>query len=476
MDNCKTVVFAPHDDGSGAFGVLCRLARALIRVADKKGCRLSLYFLNSSVTEHGQETLDHLLRETDEEHKAVFVPTDNLIWLPKDPNTATVAGAQIPDMLRKWVRPLWYSWPCEPNWIRQDLPMGKGWRDDWMRVDIHDENDATAKTWREVLSKCGTLRDLTSRWGDVALGISMGVPQLHRVARREGFPSIEVGDWFFSIGLRGCMRESFVPPEVIATAEADLGMIEEDEFKAREIWITLHQAPREAYMAHVAKSPVRFREMTKLLWTGNDHPDVVNWPLANDLRKHIDADIANIRDDTKAEQVAYIVPGYTPVWNGILEKLEKKANKGVAILGLDRGKKSLTLLEKGGRVLKTASAYLSKIDTEEMHLATCRACDFGVTRTAGGVLGFAETQRPSVLVDEPGHWLGRIQRDQCRHARLCVVLPIDDFLENPADCIQDQADKLGTNSDLDQTVTAAQQLELGAEVDLAEYLFKTYIK
>ena len=92
------------------------------------------------------------------------------------------------------------------------------------------------------------------------------------------------------------------------------------------------------------------------------------------------------------------------------------------------------------------------------------------------MLGFAETQRPSVLVDEPGHWLGRIQRDQCRQAGLCIVLPIDDFLHDPARCIQDQAAKLDTDSDLDQIVTAAQQLELGAEVDLARYLFKTYIE
>jgi len=46
------------------------------------------------------------------------------------------------------------------------------------------------------------------------------------------------------------------------------------------------------------------------------------------------------------------------------------------------------------------------VSGEEAHLAICRASDFVVTRTAGGVLSGAETQRPSVLVDEPGHWLG----------------------------------------------------------------------
>ena len=83
------------------------------------------------------------------------------------------------------------------------------------------------------MTGCGTLRDLIPEWWQgVTLGISMGVPQLHRVAHHEGFPSIEVGDWFFSVGLRGCMQESFVSPEIIATTEPDLRVIEEDEFKA----------------------------------------------------------------------------------------------------------------------------------------------------------------------------------------------------------------------------------------------------
>lgn len=198
----RNIVFAPHDDGGGAFAVLCRLTRALINVANEKGYRLRLYFLNSSAAKGGQDRLNELTATA--EHEAFFLPTNNLIWLPKDETTAAVLGEQIPDILRKWVRPLWHSWPCEPN-------------------------SPIMKAERRKLRKL-----MPQLWENVALGISMGVPQLHRVARREGFPSIEVGDWFWSVGLRGCMQESFVPPDVTAATEPDLKMIEEDEFKARE--------------------------------------------------------------------------------------------------------------------------------------------------------------------------------------------------------------------------------------------------
>jgi len=481
MSDNKKIVFAPHDDGSGAFMVLCRLARALVHLAEAKGYGLHMYFLNSSMADQdGQVLLNRLVAGMKNDHQAVFVPTDNLIWIPKDEQMAEVIGSQIPDVLKKWVRPLWHSWPCHPNWIRPNLPIMK--REGWMRRDSNDGTDLTKPTWAQKgLSHWRTtVQDLTPNWWqDVALGISMGVPQLHRVARRERFPSVEVGDWFFSVGLRGCMLESFVPSEIIAATEPDLRMIEEDEYKACEVWLTLHQAPRQPYKAHLANSPVRLREMTGLLWTGDPRPDDVrNWDLAIKLREAIDHDISQIRA-TKAHRVAYIVPGTTPVWKGVVNTLKARAiQKGdtVAVLVLDRGKGMIRLLEDGGMNLNSTKDVLKNVLGEEMHLATCRASDFGVTRTAGGVLGFAETQRPSVLLDEPGHWLGRIQRDQCREPGLCVVIPVAEFLGDPAGTIQKEADKLGTNSDLDHIVEAAVKLEVGAERALAEYLFGIYIE
>lgn len=113
MSNRRTVVFAPHDDGSGAFAVLSRLARALVRTADRKNYELHLYFLNSSVAaQDGPRRVNSLIRGMHNKHRAVFAPTDNLIWLPKDEQTLAVDGSRIPDVLRKWVRPLWHCWPC----------------------------------------------------------------------------------------------------------------------------------------------------------------------------------------------------------------------------------------------------------------------------------------------------------------------------------------------------------------------------
>jgi hypothetical protein len=133
------------------------------------------------------------------------------------------------------------------------------------------------------------------------------------------------------------------------------------------------------------------------------------------------------------------------------------------------------LLENGGQMLPSASQLLKAVPSGAMHLATCRACDFGITRTAGGVLSCATTLRPALLVDEPGHWLGRIQRDQCREAGFCVVVPFDEFRSHPAYTIKQQADQLGTYSAIAQTTVAAKALKVGAERDLAEYLFTTYI-
>jgi hypothetical protein len=461
----RNVVFAPHDDGGGAFAVLCRLARALVNVADENGYQLHLYFLNSSAVKGGQDRLNDLTRRSKSKHDAFFVPTNNLIWLPKNEKTAAVLGEQIPDILRKWVRPLWHSWPCEPHWIRPNLPIARAARRDLQKL-------------------------IPQLWGNVALGISMGVPQLHRVARREVFPSVEVGDWFFSVGLRGCMQESFVPPDVIAATEPDLKMIEEDEFKALEVWLTLHQAPLEAYKAHVARSPVTFNIMDGALWSGDLLPPegIENWHVARELRNEINTHLSGIRnvpsDRVGHIRVAYIVTGMTGVWGGIVDALKttkKRVTEQVAVIDLDRGKGMITFLEDGGE--EFVSTVLAQVAGEERHLATCRASDFGITRTAGGVLGFAETRRPSVLVDEPGHWLGRIQREQCHEAGLCVVIPLGRFLESLVDkslenrgrIIQEQADRLGTNSDLDQTAITAANLPVGAERKLAEYLFEMYI-
>lgn len=447
----RNIVFAPHDDGGGAFAVLCRLARALINVANEKGYQLRLYFLNSSAAKGGQDRLNELTATS--EHEAFFLPTNNLIWLPKDETTAAVLGEQIPDILRKWVQPLWHSWPCEPN-----SPITK----------------AERRNLRKLMPQL---------WENVALGISMGVPQLHRVARREGFPSIEVGDWFFSVGLRGCMLESFVPPAVIAAAEPDLNMIEKDEFKAREAWLTLHQAPREAYKAHLARSPVRFNVMEGALWSGDPLPTegIENWNIARQLRNEINEQLSKIRgldlNSAAAVPVAYIVTGRTGVWDGVVKDLkstQKVGTKQVAVVDMDRVRRTITFLEDRGK--EFVSNVLAQVASEERHLATCRASDFGITRSAGGVLGFAETRRPSVLVDEPGHWLGRIQREQCQEAGLCVVIPVAKLLNDPARAIQEQADKLGKNSDLDQTAKAAANLPVGAERDLAKYLFETYIE
>ena len=164
-----------------------------------------------------------------------------------------------------------------------------------------------------------------------------------------------------------------------------------------------------------------------------------------------------------------------------LKTLPKKGTE-VAVIELDGRKGIITFLEDGGKEFE--STVLQGVASEERHLATCRASDFGITRSAGGVLGFAETRRPSVFVDEPGHWLGRIQREQCHAAGLCVVIPLSKFLDHTGNIspyniiktIQEHADRLETNSDLDQTAIAATNLPVGAERKLAEYLFKTYIE
>lgn len=472
----KTAVFAPHDDGTGGFAVLWRLARALVRVADQKNCNLRVYFLNSSAARGGQVRLEALVKGTRNPHSATYVAVDNLIWLPKDPHSAAVLGCQIPNMLMKSVRPFWLSWPCTPNWIRPNSRASS--REDW--IGSSDAENRAGFSWGESgLPRLATARDLTTEWwSSVDLGISMGVPQLHRLARGRGFPSVEVGDWFFSVGLRGCMYESGVPPEIISLADPDLQMIAQDEFKAAEAWLTLYQAPYESYRAHLASSSVRLRVMTGIPWTGDPPPDVTNWPAAEQLRQAIVDDIATIRG-AAPKRIAYIVPGTTPVWANILDRLRKRnlgAAGAVAILELNRSDTSLRLLEGGGRNMVGATTAAQGHTSEEAHLAVCRACDFVVTRTAGGVLSAAETQRPSVLVDEPGHWLGRMQREQCWNAGLCVVVSLQELLKDPGAVVQEQANKIGTGSELDRTVTDAANQPIGGELDLAQYLFEAYLE
>lgn len=222
--------------------------------------------------------------------------------------------------------------------------------------------------------------------------------------------------------------------------------------------------------------------MEGALWSGDPLPTegIENWTVACDLRDEINQHLSRIRNVPSERvgdiRVAYIVTGRTGVWNGVVKALKSTQKRGteVAVIDLDGGKGMITFLEDGGQGF--VSTVLAQVAGEERHLATCRASDFGITRSAGGVLGFAETRRPSVLVDEPGHWLGRIQREQCYEAGLCVVIPLGKFLKNPGRIIQEQANRLGTNSDLDQTAIAAANLPVGAELQLAEYLSERYIE
>jgi hypothetical protein len=435
----KTIVLAPHDDGGGAFAVLWRIARALVHVADDHATALDIYVLNSSAADHGQARVNELARGSRQTHRALYVPTDNLIRLPKDPTTAGVDGARIPDVLRNSVRPRWHEWPSEPNRVRAEL---------WTRVD---------------------------------LGLSNGVPQLHRLARRYGFPSIEAGDWFFSVGLRGCMEDSGVPPEVIASTEDDLRMIEADEFKAPEAWFAPYLAPVKIYTDHLANSAVRMRIMNGLLWSGDPVPaeGIVSWGAAQALRREIDRHLAAVRgltaDAVGRVRVVFIVGGATGVWSAIVEKVkaQERRETSAAVVDLDRHRASIALLERNGG--EFVSEALQQLSGEERHLATCRASDCGVTRSAGGVLGFAATRRPVVLVDEPGHWLGRIQREQCLEAGICGTLQLGELLDDPHAAIQKKADTLARNSSLDEMARAAEKLPVGAEHDLATYLWKTYL-
>lgn len=477
MEDMRTVVFAPHDDGSGAFGVLLRVARALVRQADAQQLKLRIYFLNSSVAKDGQGRLDGLLNGVTSGHDALLVPTDNLIWLPKA--DGAVDGSRLPEVLRKWVRPMWRDWPVEPNWIRPNLHVGG--REDWIDPEWAPHGEDAKCRWQDTTIRWDDLPAMTPEWwGAVDLGISMGVPQLHRVARQNGFPSVEVGDWFFSVGLRGCMHESFVPPDVIGATEPDLRMIEADEFKAREVWLTLHQAPHAEYKAHVANSPVRFNEMKGGLWTG-DPRDLNTWQAPTDLRDKMEQDIAGLRGTGKPPQrIAYLVTGTTGVWKAIVGRLlATSGGDGVAVVSVDRGKGQITLLEDVGskcRTLTTASCALKQLPSEESHLAVCRAADFAVGRSAGGVLGSASTERPAVFVDEPGHWLGRIQREQCHRAGLCTVVSLGAFKADPRAAIQRDADKLDDpDSDLSKCAEAAKQLPVDAEQALAKYFTDAYL-
>lgn len=476
----KTIVLAPHDDGSGAFAVLCRLARALINYADNQGFTLRLYFLNSSEAQGGQDQLNELVEGMNLKHSVCFVPTDNLIRLPKIPEKAAVAGEKIPEILTKWVRPLWYCWPCEPNWIHSNQPVVD--REKWMNLDSRESgrNYFSKPKLKGKALGWGKVRDLTDDWWrNVDLGISMGVPQLHRLARKSGFPSIEVGDWFFSLGLQGCMENSGVAPEVISGTKGILEMIRDDEFKAKEYWSTLFQTPRQAYQEHLANSSIPFKEMSGLLWTGDTPPqDMTNWPLAKELRNVLNSDISNLRR-TGVNRIACVIPGSTGVWTSIANKLKQRhlqqGNHDVAIIYIDRNTGAVSLLEDNGKILQNASKFLKSVIVEERVLAVSRASDFGIARSAGGALSFITTQRPAAFIDEPGHWLGDIQREQCIRAGLCVGVSIDDFRTDPEKIIQNLARQLeDPDGALVQTAREAAKLTVGAEYNLAQYLFETY--
>ena len=473
VDTIRTVVFAAHDDGNGAFAVLCRIARALARVAWQGGCRLQMYFLNSSAASGGQARLDSAIENTGG-HEAIYVPVDNLITIPKDPSGARVDASRIRPMLRDKVRPGWPYWPCWPGWITRKWSTEEG-------ANIH---------WDEM-------PDMTSDWWrGVDLGISMGVPQLHRRAREARIPSVEVGDMVFSVVLSGCLLDAEGPgrtPPCPRLDEPDLNMIARDELLAYEVSLTHLQAPEQAYKIYLQNSGVPCGVMDGLLWTGDEPPsDLETWGPGCTVRAALEADITRLRSHTDQDSavspertIVYVVGGMTGVWRDIVKKLCDRPRQDVnaaATVKLDRKRRAVVLLEGHGegQTLSQASEAIGALPDEAAHLAVTAASDLCFTRSAGGILGAVQTRRPSVFVAEPGHWLGRMQKEQLQDAGLCVTIEagsaeFKEFLRNPGRVMEGHARQVGSG-ELKRVQEATRKVRVGAETGLAKHLFDIYLR
>lgn len=403
----NTVLFAAHDDGSGGFYTLLKLAKAMwdtVRNAGKNPQKeLMLLFVNSSAS-NGPTDVAQAFGSS-----GIYLRTDNLIRLPKDPSV----GGVRPDGLLSVVQKV------------------AGRMDSW----------AATIPWQNAIRPNGTR---INGWVDIDLAISMGVPWAHREAWRVGTHSIEVGDMCWSLVLGGSLE---MANRSTSFARNVLARVAKCELLATEAWLLPFATPIE-YVEHFASGGVPVNWLPGVFL---ERPGVQEWQDTKNLR-------VAFTTAARGRKIVGLYAGRTRVWDGVMDMLaDRDGSTEYAVFGVRNDE--IQLLEKtGGRVNP-------RVDT----VVFVAASNLFLSRGGITALDCIAAHTPVAVTEEPFHWLSARQREALERAGLCLPIPLQGLQQNPTALIEEL---LARSDELMDVQARTYGIQSGSEWHLAQYLLK----
>lgn len=362
----KTILLAPHDDGFGAFSTMCALARSLRVAAKRKGVTLRLVFIS------GKKAAEDLGRCRGP--RTHLLKADLLYEISRDPKTGLVAPPAILKVVEKISRKA-RNWERGIRWGKCKAHGGKNCRLSWNSIDL-----------------C----------------IGMGVPWLHRAARRHKVPSIELGDTSVSLILRGCLKEG---GRLTAAAKRVLNRVAKDELMADEAWLLPFATP-PVYETHFASGGVPVNWLPGLFGTREPGAE----KKAKALRK-------KLRKDKRVGKrfVVGVHSGKTITWDPIKRKLAAPNKSGKCVYVTAGMGPELYPLKQGSLTLPSAKVRSTSLMAQDLCL------------TRGGISALEHIVAccPIAITEEPLHWLSHEQRAALVRAGLCIPISLCGLRRDP---------------------------------------------
>ncbi|MCX5684156.1 MAG: hypothetical protein NT049_10780 [Planctomycetota bacterium] len=416
MKVTKTILLAPHDDGFGAFSTMRVLADTLLARAKSEGIALQLVFISGK---KGAKELGHCAGADTHLLKA-----DLLYEIMRAPESGAVSPPAILEVLKK---------------ISVEAPY---WESgiDWKMCLAHEGKD------------CG----LT--WDSIDLCIGMGVPWLHRAARRHNKPSIELGDTSVSMVLRGCLEEGGL---LTPFAGRILDDVAENELLAGEAWLLPFATP-PVYETHYASGGVPVNWLPGLFGTREDDAE----GKAKKLRTDISPD-----PRVGSRPMVGVHAGMTISWEPIrrqLAALNPSGKCAYVTAGSGRELYPLTLTAAGGVAGIASIAALPGTYTERS--TSLRAQDLCLTRGGISVLEHIVACCPIAITEEPLHWLSHEQRAALIRAGLGIPISLDDLCRDPDQFCAVLLDKRG--NELTRIRRRMAGIQCGADQWFADYVLR----
>jgi hypothetical protein len=424
----KTIIWAIHDDGTGAFIIALVTIVALARLLPPGSLRL--FVLNSSESDPVGKLTRALVDRDVEIH---CVRTDNLCRIPKSDGEVDLVE------VRRLVSGLSEAGP----------------------------------RWAERLAV---------PWNEADLVVSLGVPWAHARARSVSVLSIELGDMIWSR-----VYDGMCAPPRCPTIDEALNELKRVEQLAKEAYLIPYMAPAEyepylaAFGVQVTWAPVG------AFWTGGSVPrDPKQWEHTFSVRKALCADFEGLKD--RDVRIMVISAGRTPVWDRLIETIAgTEIPADLAFVRSEEAtslkKAHVRLLEKGraNEPLPATSELRRTLSGDGFSRALAAASHLVLARSAGGVLGGGAAWTVAGIAKEPGHWLGERQRSAVlgrdvlggvgRRQPIALELDLDELRTRP----EHVARKILASEEYGRLGEAIKSLPSGIEQDVARTLATKYL-